>query len=52
MPNRLWTITAENDEGTEIYLSDLFETEPSRAGVAGRAMSRPAGEAIAVAGFP
>jgi hypothetical protein len=33
MPKRLWTITAENNEGTEIYLSDLFETEPSRAGL-------------------
>ena len=34
MPKRLWTITAENDEGTEIYLSDLFETEPSRSALA------------------
>lgn len=31
MPKRLWTITAENDEGTEIYLSDHFDSEPSRA---------------------
>lgn len=34
MPKRLWTITAENSEGTEIYLSDLFDTEPTRASLA------------------
>lgn len=34
MPKRLWTITAENDEGTEIYLSDHFDAEPTRASLA------------------
>lgn len=30
MRTRLWTITAQNDEGTEIYVSDIFDTEPTR----------------------
>lgn len=34
MPKRLWTITSENNEGTEIYLSELFDIEPTRASLA------------------
>lgn len=44
---RLWTITAQNDEGTEIYVSAPFQSPPPRdtlvAALCGAALEKAGG---------